>query len=163
MHHFNRVKIFIKLESSLIYPTFNIRVKHENSKPYVFDEIRKKWVLLNPEEWVRQHLLQYLLHQKNVPASLISVEKEINLNNTRKRYDAVVYSKNMNPVLLIECKAPDVEITPTTLEQTLRYNLILNVKFLLITNGLKEFVIIIENGTGKLMETLPQYENLIAL
>lgn len=149
------------MESSLIYPTFNVRIKHENGKAFVFDEIRKKWILLTPEEWVRQHLLNHLIQTKNIPASLISVEKEINLNNTKKRYDAVVYDKSMKPVLLIECKAPDVLITETTLEQTLRYNLILGVKFLLITNGLKEFVIGAENGKGKLLKELPDYNQLI--
>lgn len=149
------------MESSLIYPTFNVRIKHENGKAFVFDEIRKKWILLTPEEWVRQHLLNHLIHAKNIPASLISVEKEINLNNTKKRYDAVVYDKAMKPVLLIECKAPDIAITETTLEQTLRYNLILGVKFLLITNGLKEFVIGVENGKSKLLLELPDYNQLI--
>lgn len=162
MYSFSIVKIFIKLESSLIYPTFNVRIKHENNKAYVFDEIRKKWILLTPEEWVRQHLINHLVTQKNVPASLISVEKEINLNNTRKRYDAVVYNKTMNPVLLIECKAPDVPITEITLEQTLRYNLILGVNYLLMTNGLTQFVIQVENGKAKLINDLPNYNELIA-
>ncbi len=150
------------MESSLIYPTFNVRIKNENNKAHVFDEIRKKWILLTPEEWVRQHLLNYLINTKNVPASLISVEKEINLNNTKKRYDIVIYNKNLQPVLLIECKAPDVPITETTLEQTLRYNLILGVNYLLITNGIKEFVIGVENGKGKLLKELPDYDQLIA-
>jgi hypothetical protein len=150
------------LESSLIYSTFNVRIKHENNKALVFDEIRKKWILLSPEEWVRQHLINHLVTKKKVPASLISVEKEINLNNTRKRYDAVVYNKTMNPVLLIECKAPDILITETTLEQTLRYNLILGVNYLLITNGLKEYVISVKNGKGKLLDELPDYGELIA-
>lgn len=149
------------MESSLIYPSFNVRIKHENAKAYVFDEIRKKWILLTPEEWVRQHLLNHLITKKSVPASLISVEKEINLNNTKKRYDAVVYNKEMKPVLLIECKSPDVAITEATLEQALRYNLILGVNFLLITNGLKEFVVSVENGKGKLVPELPDYSQLI--
>jgi len=87
--------------------------------------------------------------------------KEFNLTNTKKRYVAVVYDKGMKPVLLIECKAPDVTITEATLEQTLRYNLILGVKFLLITNGLKEFVIGVENGKSKLLQELPDYNQLI--
>ena len=148
------------MESSLIYPSFNVRIKHENGKAYVFDEIRKKWILLTPEEWVRQHLLNHLITQKSVPASLISVEKEINLNNTKKRYDAVVYTREMKPVVLIECKSPDVAITEATLEQALRYNLILGVNFLLITNGLKEFVVRVENGKGKLVSELPDYSQL---
>ena len=150
------------MESSLIYPTFNVRIKHENKKAYVFDEIRKKWIVLTPEEWVRQHLLNHLITEKNVPASLISVEKEVNLNNTKKRYDAVVYNKTMQPVMLIECKAPEVPITEVTLEQTMRYNLILGVSYLLITNGLKQFVIGVENGSGKLLKELPNYSELIA-
>ena len=162
MCRFYKVKIFIKLESSLIYPSFNVRIKHENNKAYVFDEIRKKWILLTPEEWVRQHLLNYLVTEKSVPASLISIEKEINLNNTRKRYDAVVYNKTTTPVLLIECKAPDVSITETTLEQTLRYNLILGVNYLLMTNGLKQFVIKVESEKAKLISELPNYNALIA-
>ncbi len=150
------------MESSLIYPTFNVRIKHENKKAYVFDEIRKKWIVLTPEEWVRQHLLNHLIKEKNVPASLISVEKEVNLNNTKKRYDAVVYNKTMQPLMLIECKAPEVPITEATLEQTMRYNLILGVNYLLITNGLKQFVIGVENGKGKLLKELPNYSELIA-
>jgi len=149
------------LESSLIYPTFNVRIKNENNKVFIFDEIRKKWILLTPEEWVRQHLLNHLITIKNVPSSLISVEKEINLNNTRKRYDIVVYNKTLQPILLIECKAPDVPITEITLEQTMRYNLILGVNYLLITNGIKEFVIGVENGKGKLLGELPDYSQLI--
>lgn len=148
------------MESSLIYPSFNVRIKHENGKAYVFDEIRRKWILLTPEEWVRQHLLNHLITQKSVPASLISVEKEINLNNTKKRYDAVVYTKEMKPVVLVECKSPDVTITEATLEQALRYNLILGVNFLLITNGLREFVVSVENGKGKLVSELPNYGQL---
>jgi hypothetical protein len=148
------------LDSALIYPSFNSRIKHENNKAHIFDEVRKKWLPLSPEEWVRQHLLNYLICQKGVPSSLISVEKEINLNNTRKRYDAVVYDKTMVPVLLIECKAPDVSITQNTLEQIMRYNLIVGVKHLLITNGLVQFVFSFENGKGKLLNDIPDFSDL---
>jgi hypothetical protein len=148
------------LESVLIYPTFNVRIKRENNKAYIFDEIRKKWIILNPEEWVRQHLLHHLVHDRKFPASLISVEKEIVLNDTRKRYDVVVYNSTLKPALLIECKSPDVPISQTTLEQTLRYNLILDVKYLLITNGLQQFVIGVENGKGNILADLPDHQNL---
>lgn len=158
---FYKVKIFIKLESSLIYPAFNVRIKHENNKAFVFDLVRKKWLALSPEEWVRQHLLNYLITEKHVPGSLISVEKEINLNSTRKRYDAVVYNSAKQPVLLVECKSPDVQITETALEQAMRYNLILGVKYLLITNGLQQFVVVAENGKGRLIAELPEYKELL--
>jgi hypothetical protein len=150
------------LESALIYPTFNVRIKQENNKALIFDEIRKKWIILNPEEWVRQHLLNYLVTAKQVPASLISVEKELDLNNTRKRYDIVVYNSSKQPVLLVECKSPDVKITETALEQTLRYNLILGVNYLLITNGLKQFAIHVENGKGRILQELPDYKEIIS-
>jgi hypothetical protein len=127
----------------------------------MFDEVRKKWLLLSPEEWVRQHLVNFLINHKNVPASLISIEKEINLNATRKRYDVVVYGKELKPVLLVECKSPGVTIDQATLEQTLRYNLILGVSYLLMTNGLKDYVIKVENGKGKLISELPAYEELL--
>ena len=105
--------------------------------------------------------MNHLISTKNIPGSLISVEKEINLNNTKKRYDAVVYSREMKPLVLVECKSPDVAITETTLDQALRYNLILGVNFLLITNGLKEFVVRIESGKGKVIPELPEYNHLI--
>jgi hypothetical protein len=145
------------LDPALIYPPFNVRIKQEQNKAHVFDEVRKKWLLLSPEEWVRQHLVNFLIKHKNVPASLISIEKEINLNATRKRYDVVVYGKELKPLLLIECKAPDVVIDQSTLEQTLRYNLILGVNYLLMTNGIKDYVIKVENGKGKLLKELPDY------
>jgi len=126
----------------------------------VFDEVRKKWTILSPEEWVRQHLLNFLIHHKNVPASLISIEKEIVLNATKKRYDVVVYNREMKPVLLAECKSRDVSIDQNTLEQALRYNLILGVRYLLITNGLKDFPIKVENGKGSLLEQLPDYTEI---
>ena len=147
-------------EGALKYPTFNIRIKNESGKALVFDEVRKKWLVLTPEEWVRQHLINYLVTEKNYPLSLISVEKEIELNGTKKRYDAVVYNRELKPVLLIECKAPDVNITESTLEQALRYNLILGVKFLLISNGLVDFTIKIENGKSTFLKELPAFDIL---
>jgi predicted type IV restriction endonuclease len=149
------------LERPFKYPTFNVRIKNENGKAFVFDQVRKKWLILSPEEWVRQHLIHYLHSEKQVPLSLISVEKEINLNNTKKRYDVVVYNKDAKPVLLIECKAPDVELTKTTVEQALRYNLILGVKYLLISNGIGDVAIIIEDNKPRLLQELPNFEELV--
>jgi hypothetical protein len=145
------------LAGELKYPTFNIRIKNENGKSFVFDEIRKKWVFLNPEEWVRQHLINFLIAEKKVPASMISVEKEIKLNDTRKRYDLVIYNSSLKPVLLVECKSPDVDITQLALEQALRYNLILNVEYLLVSNGLMDVAIRVKDGKGKILETLPDF------
>ncbi len=148
------------MDSGLKYPTFNIKVKHEGKNALVFDEVRKKWLVLTPEEWVRQHLVNYLITIKNVPKSLLSVEKEIDLNGTRKRYDAVIYNNKMKPLVLIECKAPDIEITQQTAEQALRYNLLLDVKYLLLTNGMHEVIILIENGKASIQQELPLFSEL---
>ena len=125
--------------------------------------MRKKWLVLSPEEWVRQHLINYLIEHKNVPISLISVEKEIILNNTKRHYNVVIYNKTLNPVLLIECKAPDVELNNSTIEQAMRYNLILGVNYLLLSNGLKDVILKIEEGKTNLLKEIPDYEELIKL
>ncbi len=122
----------------LKYPLFNTKLKKEKGKTYIFDEVRKKWLLLTPEEWVRQHLIHFLIDQKNYPASLISIEKEIVLNDLKKRYDIVIYNKQLLPVLVIECKAPYVELDKAVVEQALRYNLIIKANYLMISNGVSD-------------------------
>lgn len=148
------------MESGLKYPTFNIKVKHEGKKALVFDEIRKKWIMLTPEEWVRQHFINYVVTEKNVPRSLISVEKQITLNGTSKRYDAIIYSPQLKPLVLIECKAPDVPLTEQVAEQALRYNLQIGVNYLLITNGLKEMVFFIAENKITSIDELPDFSQL---
>jgi len=105
----------------------------------IFDEIRKKFILLTPEEWVRQNAVQWLLQEKNVSKSLLNVEKSIKINDLIKRYDIVVYQTNGNIKLLVECKAPSVTITQQTFDQIARYNLKLNAEFLMVTNGLNHY------------------------
>ena len=143
----------------LKYPTFNIRLKQNNAnKLFVFDTIRKKWLLLTPEEWVRQHVVNYLITEKKYPAALISLEKEIELNGTKKRYDIVVYSKDLKPNIIIECKAPEIELSEQVLEQAQRYNLTLNVNYIFITNGKMDAVYC----DGKLLTNLPAYDELLS-
>jgi hypothetical protein len=143
----------------LKYPSFNIRLKQDNKdKLFVFDSIRKKWLLLSQEEWVRQHFVNFLVDQKKYPASLISLEKEIELNGTKKRYDIVVYSKQLKPEIIIECKAPEIELSEQVLEQALRYNLILNVNYVVITNGLIDAIY----HKGKSLNELPVFDDLFS-
>lgn len=125
----------------LKYPSYNIRLK-QNSKNelFVFDGIRKKWLALTPEEWVRQHVINYLIEVKKYPASLISLEKEIELNNTKRRCDIVVYTKELKPLIVVECKASEIELSQAVLDQALRYNLVLSVPYIMITNGLNDAV-----------------------
>ncbi|HRP55575.1 type I restriction enzyme HsdR N-terminal domain-containing protein [Agriterribacter sp.] len=121
----------IKIE----YPAYPYKIRTENNREFIFDTIRKQWVALTPEEWVRQNFLQYLLQVKKFPGSLIAVEKEIRLGELTKRCDIVVYGRNAMPLLMTECKAMEIEITASAAEQILRYNISLPVQYLVITNG----------------------------
>lgn len=121
----------IKIE----YPAYQYKIKTENDREFIFDTIRKQWVMLTPEEWVRQNFLQYLLQVKKFPGSLIAVEKEIRLGDLIKRCDIVIYDRNATPLLMTECKAMEIEINASAAEQILRYNISLPVRYLVITNG----------------------------
>lgn len=116
------------------YPTYNFRFKQEDNKEFIFDEIRKRWIKLSPEEWVRQNFLQYLMQVKNYPSSLISVEKEIKTKELKKRYDIVIY-KDDKPWMIVECKEMEVHLNDAVITQIINYNAYLDVAFLVITNG----------------------------
>lgn len=105
----------------------------------IFDKVRRKYVALTPEEWVRQHLIHYLISEKKFPASLMAVETKLKVNNLLKRSDLVVYNNSLKPMLIAECKAPSVKITQKTFDQAARYNLTLNVKYFILTNGLQTY------------------------
>lgn len=119
----------------LNFPTYTFRFKNSENKPFIFDPIRKKFVALQPEEWVRQHCIQFLIQEKNYPKTLINVEKELTINTLRKRYDVVVFKPDGAIRLIVECKAPDVKIDQAVFDQIARYNLTLNADFLMVTNG----------------------------
>lgn len=121
----------IKIE----YPQPAFRIKEDEGKEFIFDDIRKLWVRLTPEEWVRQNMLQYLIQIKEYPSVFISIEKEINLGELRKRFDVLVFNSEHKPWLMIECKAMDVELSEKTLEQIVRYNISIPVPYLVISNG----------------------------
>jgi len=123
----------------LNFPTYFFRFKNSENKRLIFDTIRKKFVVLQPEEWVRQHCIQYLINEKNYPKSLINVEKELKLNNLKKRYDIVVYKTDGSIHLIIECKAPLITIDQATFDQIARYNLELNATYLMVTNGINHY------------------------
>jgi len=118
-------------------------------------------VILTPEEWVRQNFLKYLVEEKKYPASLIAVEKEFKLNNLSKRSDAVIYNKQGNPYLIIECKAPEVKIDQKVFDQIARYNMVLNVELLVVTNGLQHFCCKLdaENDTYYFLKEIPDYSS----
>ena len=136
---------------ALKYPTYSPRIRQQQGQPHIFDFIRRRWLVLTPEEWVRQHVLNYLVTIKNYPPASIAVEKELELNDLKKRFDIVVYSRTMQPLLIVECKAPYIALNEGVLEQALRYNLILKAPFIMITNGVSDAVYV----AGQRVEELP--------
>lgn len=144
---------------NLNFPSYNFRFKNSENKVSIFDDIRKKFIILTPEEWVRQHTVQFLLHEKNYPKSYINVEKLIKVNNINKRYDAVVFHPNGELFLLIECKAPDVKITQQTFDQIARYNLKLKAQYLMVTNGLNHYFCEMDFDNEKyiFLDELPEF------
>lgn len=125
----------------------------------IFDEIRKKFVVLQPEEWVRQHVIRFLMEEKGYPKSLISVEREITINGLSKRFDVVVFSPSANVSLVVECKAPSVVITQSVFDQIARYNLSLNADLLMVTNGLTHYYCQMDYNQKKyhFLNELPKY------
>jgi hypothetical protein len=117
------------------FPEPAFRMKHENSREYIFDPLRKKWLLLTPEEWVRQNFIQYLAQVKSYPSSLIALEKEIRLGELKKRFDILIYNKNHQPWMMVECKGPEIKLDEAVLQQVLRYNISVPVEYIIITNG----------------------------
>lgn len=120
-------------------PEFNFKIKDENGKKFIFDAIRKKYVVLTPEEWVRQNFIQYLIVYKNFSAPLLALEMPFTLNNTDKRSDIAAYNKNGKIILLVECKAPDVAVSQKVFDQIATYNLKINAPYLVLTNGITHY------------------------
>ena len=143
----------------LDFPRYEFRFKSSENKISVFDEIRKKFVILTPEEWVRQHVIQFLIQHKKYPKSHINVEKEIKVNNTSKRYDVVVFNRNGSIFLIVECKAPSIVVAQETFDQVARYNLSLKADFLMVTNGLKHYYcqMDFENEKYIFLPEIPEY------
>lgn len=141
----------IKIE----YPPYQPKIKNEDDKEFIFDEVRKRWVILTPEEWVRQNFLQYLIQIKKYPASLIAVEKEIKLGELKKRFDIVVYDSNTKPWMIIECKEMNVKLDKTVLDQVLRYNITLHVPYLVVTNGSYCMALHVKDETMTEIDSLP--------
>jgi hypothetical protein len=148
----------------LNFPSFSFRFKNSENKVSIFDAIRKKFIILTPEEWVRQHVVQFLMIEKNYPKSLLNVEKVLQVNGLRKRYDIVVYNSDGTIHILIECKAPEIPISQSTFDQIAQYNMTLQSNYLMVTNGLNHYFCQMDNENEKyqFLSELPNYQsNLI--
>jgi hypothetical protein len=143
---------------SLNFPTFNFRITTINSENYIYDIIRKKNILLTPEEWVRQHIIHYFINDLNYPKGLIKVEFGVVYNKKMKRSDVLIYNKEGKPHILVECKASSVKINQSTLEQVAMYNKILKAPIIILTNGLKHYTFKLDNkGTIVNLSKIPKY------
>lgn len=144
----------------LSFPNYEFRLKKIDEKRFIFDEIRKKYIELTAEEWVRQNCIKFLINEKKYKSQLIAIEKKIILNNLTKRFDIIAYDNNGDPNLLVECKAPNIDIRQETFDQILSYNRVINSKYLMITNGIIHYYCKIDNIDNKInfLKDIPNYK-----
>ncbi len=140
-------------------PTYKFRIKSTKNKYVIFDIIRKKYVSLTPEEWVRQHIIHYLIEEKNYPLSLIGIEKKLTINKLTKRTDILIFNTEGLPHIIVECKAPSVNITQNAFDQIASYNLKLNANYLMVTNGINHYYckMDFENEKYIFLQNIPDY------
>lgn len=141
-----------------MYPEPDFRMKLENERRYIFDSQRKSWLILTEEEWVRQNFLAYLLKELRYPSSMIAVEKEILLNGLKKRFDILVFDESHRPWMLVECKAPSIELNEKVLQQVLVYNQSVPVSYLVITNGPATVAWMKHDEGLKMLDSLPAWK-----
>lgn len=146
--------------SGLNFPSYEFRMRAHADAKEIFDTVRKQWVALTQEEWVRQHTARWLQEVKNYPASLMAVEKQIKVNGLQRRCDIICYDAAANPLVLVECKSPDVDITQQLFDQAARYNLTVGARFFLLTNGLRHFCCESDHEFQKwtFLKELPEYK-----
>lgn len=148
--------------SQLNLPPVQFKTKQVNEKVQVFDEVRKKYVVLTPEEWVRQHFLHFLIKQQGYSSGLIAVEMLVKVNGLSQRADIVLYNKKGKPSIIVECKAPEVPITRKTFNQAARYNMPLDVDYLIVTNGMQHYCAQLQGKEGayELLKSIPMAKDV---
>lgn len=147
---------------SLNLPAFETKITTREGKNVIFDIIRKRYVALTPEEWVRQHFVNYLIAHKGFPQSLMANEVNLNLNGTKKRCDTVLYKRDLSARVIIEYKAPHIEITQHVFDQITRYNMVLKVDYLIVSNGIQHYCCLMdyENQSYTFLKEIPNYQSL---
>ena len=141
-------------------PEFPAKVKQVDGKAMIFDIIRKKYVQLTPEEWVRQNFIYYLVNFLDYPKSLIKVESGLRYNRLLKRSDILIFNRDVEPLLLVECKSSELKITQDVIDQAAVYNRSLNARYLLVTNGIQHLCWKISDNGNQLLEEIPNYDDL---
>lgn len=143
-------------------PVSDLRVTKRDDKPVVFDIIRRRYVVITPEEWVRQHFVHFLLNHKGYPQALMANEVQVILNGTKKRCDTVLYRQDLTARMIIEYKAPDIEITQAVFEQITRYNMVLKVNYLVVSNGMQHYCCRMDykNNRYTFLKDIPDYHLL---
>ncbi len=146
----------------LTLPPYQIRVKETHGRKQIFDILRRKYVALTPEEWVRQHFIHYLVEHKNYPSSLLANEVSLQIGEKRMRADSVLYDNQLHPRMIIEYKAPNITLTQKVFDQITIYNLLLHVDYLIVSNGMTTYICKMdyEKQTYKFLEAIPNYENI---
>lgn len=147
---------------TLQFPAYDFAIREADGKTQIFDFVRRKYVRLTPEEWVRQHLLAYLVHDLGTPAALVAVEAGFTYQGMAWRADVVAYDRRGRPLLLAECKAPEVAVRQATFDQAARYNKVVGAPYLVVTNGRVHYVAQIDHAAGaiRFLDALPDYEAL---
>lgn len=147
---------------SLNLPNYPFRLKREGGALFIFDELRKKFLVLTPEEWVRQHVVQFLIREKQFPRTLIKLEGGLKLNTLQKRTDLVIFDRMGQSLVIVECKAPHVKITQDVFDQIARYNMIHKAEWLMVSNGLNHYCcrINFEQNTYSFVPELPDFNQL---
>jgi hypothetical protein len=145
-------------------PPCSLRIKEGPGSKLIYDPLRKKYVALTPEEWVRQHFVNYLITYLNYPAGLIQTEASFRLNSMLRRADILIHDRNGQPAMIVECKAPEVKISQAVFDQVINYNFSYGVKYLIITNGITHYAgrIDIAGRTFSLLDHIPDYETIIS-
>jgi hypothetical protein len=148
----------------LTLPQYSFKIAGEPGKETIFDQIRRKYVKLTPEEWVRQHFVQYLIREGKYPPGLIGIEVPFKLNKLTKRIDILVHDRSGKPVMIIECKEPEIELDQEVFDQIVNYNMKFNVPFLVVTNGIINYACLIDSENRKPvpLEVIPNYDELIS-
>lgn len=148
--------------NSLNLPPYEIKIKEDKNKKFIFDILRRKYVALTPEEWVRQHFIHFLTEQKKYPKALLANEVELKVGEKKLRCDSILYDRNLNPKMIIEYKAPTIDITQKVFNQISAYNLLLKVDYLIVSNGIHHYCCKMDYNNQKylFLEDVPEYENI---